>query len=256
MNELHATIGPLTYCVDLSRAIDLSIPIQFDDAQLQAFGAPKSNAHALHTDSFVGDVHQGGSCNCATLHFTPHCNGTHTESVAHLTREPHAVTRLARGLYLAQLISVQPIDNLITAAALKVQFTDTRHISALIVRTLPNTPDKRTRDYDHGAMPAYFEPAALAWLNHIGIDHLLVDLPSVDRMADGGLLLAHRAFWGLPPGSQLLQQATRPHATITELIYVPDEVGDGRYLLNLNVAPFASDAAPSRPLLYPLQQQE
>ena len=84
------------------------------------------------------------------------------------------------------------------------------------------------------------------------VDHLLVDLPSVDRMQDNGLLLAHRAFWGMPQGSAALSQATHPHATITELIYVPDNVADGNYLLNLQVAPLDADAAPSRPLLYPL----
>jgi len=36
---------------------------------------------------------------------------------------------------------------------------------------------------------------------------------------------------------------------MTELINVPDDVPDGRYLLNLQIAPFEADAAPSRPVL-------
>jgi hypothetical protein len=92
----------------------------------------------------------------------------------------------------------------------------------------------------------------LDWLAGTGVEHLLVDLPSVDRMNDGGRLLAHRAFWGMPAGTTHATHATRPNATITELIYVPEQIPDGLYLLSLQVAPFVADAAPSRPLLYPL----
>jgi hypothetical protein len=58
----------------------------------------------------------------------------------------------------------------------------------------------------------------------------------------------------MPPGANRVADAKRPRATITELIYVPAEVNDGLYLLNLQVAPFVADAAPSRPVLYPLRQ--
>ena len=76
---------------------------------------------------------------------------------------------------------------------------------------------------------------------------------SVDRAVDGGLLRGHRIFWGLPDGSVQLAAATRPHATLTELAYIDDSIADGLYLLNLQVPAFDSDAAPSRPILYPLE---
>ncbi len=41
-------------------------------------------------------------------------------------------------------------------------------------------------------------------------------------------------------------------STITELIYVPDHVPDGEYLLNLQIAPFNADASPSRPIIFPI----
>jgi arylformamidase len=256
MNELRLIIGDRTFRADVASAIDLSIPISLrsDNVQLQAFGANKASERALQVDGFIGDVTQGGSCNCRTHTLTPHCNGTHTESIAHLTREPWPVTRLATALYLAELISVAPHHGVITADMLMAKLANLATVSAVVVRTLPNSIDKQTRNYD-AITCAYFEPAALAWLAEQRIDHLLVDLPSVDPMADGGKLLAHRAFWGLPAGSQSLQEATRRHATITELIYVPNAAPDGRYVLNLNVAPLASDAAPSRPLLYPLLER-
>ncbi|HSN70749.1 MAG TPA: hypothetical protein VLT59_04540, partial [Steroidobacteraceae bacterium] len=69
---------------------------------------------------------------------------------------------------------------------------------------------------------------------------------------DGGRLQAHRAWWGLPPGSKNLAAARRSACTVTELAYVPDTAPDGRYLLDLHVPAFLADAAPSRPVLLPL----
>jgi hypothetical protein len=83
-----------------------------------------------------------------------------------------------------------------------------------------------------------------------GIEALVLDLPSADRAQDGGLLTAHRVFFGLPPGSRRAEQAARPGACITELAWIRPEVADGFYLLDLQIPPFLADAAPSRPLLY------
>jgi hypothetical protein len=83
-----------------------------------------------------------------------------------------------------------------------------------------------------------------------------VDLPSIDRAHDEGRLTAHRIFFGLPPGSTALAQATRPHATVTELAYIPDAAPDGPYLLELQVPALGGDAVPSRPLLYRLSGRE
>jgi arylformamidase len=115
---------------------------------------------------------------------------------------------------------------------------------ALILRTLPNDTAKQKRHYS-GTNPTYLEPALAQYLAEHQIHHLLLDLPSVDREEDGGALLAHHAFWQYP-------HATRREATITELIFVPDEVTDGLYLLNLQVTSLVLDASPSKPVLYRL----
>ena len=84
-------------------------------------------------------------------------------------------------------------------------------------------------------------------LEQIGVEitHLLTDLPSVDREDDGGTLSAHKTWWNVDGniGSE---------ATITELIYVGRHVKDSKYLLQIQVAPIESDAAPSRPLIFPI----
>jgi hypothetical protein len=64
---------------------------------------------------------------------------------------------------------------------------------------------------------------------------LLIDLPSVDKEKDEGKLLAHKAFWNVTDVNDLNLDA-RLEATITEMIYVPDNVADGSYLLNLQIA--------------------
>jgi hypothetical protein len=123
----------------------------------------------------------------------------------------------------------------------------------VVIRTTPNATAKLAARYDGASPPAYLTAAAGALLADLGCDHVIVDLPSLDRMSDGGKLAAHRAFFGLPAGSRALSAATRGHATITELAFIADEVADGRYLLDLQLAPIASDAAPSRPLLFPIE---
>ena len=75
--------------------------------------------------------------------------------------------------------------------------------------------------------------------------HLLLDLPSVDREEDAGQLLAHHAFWQYPA-------QPRREATITELIFVPNEIADGLYLLNIQITSLELDASPSKPVLYAL----
>ena len=123
--------------------------------------------------------------------------------------------------------------------------------NALVIRTLPNDSSKVDRLYDGENIPPYFTEEAIRSIVDFGFTHLLVDLPSIDRLFDDGRLSNHRVFWNVEPGSFESDPNTRTNSTITELIYVPNQIPDGEYLLNLQIAPFASDAAPSRPLLFP-----
>jgi kynurenine formamidase len=109
------------------------------------------------------------------------------------------------------------------------------------VRTLPNETAKKSRNWSN-TNPAYFEATAAAWLADMNVNHWLIDLPSVDRESDGGALAAHHAYWKYP-------DSPRHHATITEFIYVPEELEDGQHILNLQTAPFDLDATPSRPII-------
>lgn len=237
---------------DLSRAIDLAIPLDFADGQPSFFGAPPAERRDLGIEGFSGNVASGASCNVGRYSLTPHCNGTHTECLGHLAGNAAAVAAtLVGGLLPARLISVKPDGECITARQLAQAWPeDGFPTRALIVRSLPNTPDKRQREYRFDAPPPYFTTEALEWVITQGIEHLLTDLPSLDCMDDPHLS-AHRVFWGLPEGHDATT-AARPGNTITEMIYVPDTVADGNYLLDLQLPAFLTDAAPSRPLIYPL----
>jgi kynurenine formamidase len=263
-------IGGRGFRVDLAHPHDLAIGVDFDGGGPRWFDSPRSHSEPLARGSFVGQVRRGGSCNCSTISLTPHCDGTHTESAGHITREPFDVRRVVPdGLLPALLVSVTPTpadahgegsrpppvagDLLITRAALAQAWPATLPYApvALIVRTLPNPPSKRARDYR--ALPAPFLslPAA-ALLVERGIEHLVLDVPSADRASDQGLLSAHREFFGLAAGESARAAVRRPHCTITELAYIDESVSDGACLLSLQFPALAGDALPSRPLLYPV----
>ena len=113
---------------------------------------------------------------------------------------------------------------------------------ALVVRTIPNLKEKKSKQYSNTNWP-YFTKEAIELLVKKGIKHLLIDLPSPDREKDEGALAGHKAFWQLDGD-------IRYDATITEFIYVSNKIEDGTYFVNLQIAPFENDATPSKPILY------
>lgn len=252
---------------DFTNGIDISIPLRFDGKQPNAFGVEPASSTACEYGSLVGDTRRGGSCNFEQITFIPHCNGTHTECFGHITKDRISVRDCLKDVLMrAVLVSVEPqnvgVDSVITLSTLddaisgiggaltNVRATDTlAEPTALIVRTMPNDDSKLSRVYDENNIPPYFTADAMEYIVECGFKHLLVDLPSIDRMFDEGKLVNHRIFWNVEQGSFEINEATRTSSTITELIYVPNEILDGKYLLNLQIAPFEADAAPSRPIL-------
>jgi kynurenine formamidase len=242
----------------LGAPIDISIPLRFHGPQPNAFGVEPAASKPCEYGSLVGDTRRGGSCNFEQITLIPHCNGTHTECVGHITNERISVRECLRDVFVpAVLVSVEGEvgdgDSLITRSVLDRALTHVRatDTTALIVRTLPNDDSKLTRVYDEQNVPPYFTADAMEFIVACGFKHLLVDLPSIDRLFDEGKLVNHRIFWNVEQGRFETNAATRINSTITELIYVPNEVEDGEYLLNLQIAPFESDAAPSRPVIWP-----
>lgn len=234
-----------SYVANLAAGIDISL----DQGSVKCFYAPDVKASPYTSGDFVGSVKAGAPVNFYNLQINPHGNGTHTECLGHITPEQEQVGKHIKQHHcIARLLTITPEplgdnDFVITKAHLETVDLD-EEIDGLVIRTLPNPLAKKTRDYS-GTNPPYLTTEAMQYIVNKDIIHLLLDLPSVDREEDEGKLAAHHIFWGI-------NNNKRTDCSITELIYVPDAAKDGVYLLNLQIAPIALDAAPSRPILYPI----
>ena len=235
--------------IDLSKPLDISIPLSGKASNVNAWYVKHPKIEP-HTDGeYVGKVSEGASTNFNNIWFNPHAHGTHTECVGHITEEFHSVNQsLKQYFFKAEVITLAPEkyqdDWVISRKQLQYALGNKKR-EALVIRTLPNMNDKLSKQYSNTNAP-YLLEEAVEYLVAKGIEHLLIDLPSVDKEKDGGALLAHNAFW-------CTSGEIRKQATITEFIYVPNSVKDGKYFLNLQVAPFENDASPSRPVLYKIE---
>ena len=242
-----------TFKVDLSRPMDLSLPLQEGESGVRAWYVGSVAMEPVKDGDKVYAVKDGAPVNFRNVSFNPHGHGTHTESVGHISPVIHPVgNMLKRYFFIAQVISLLPetrrapdgkSDAVITLEQLRNAVNE-RPPEALVLRTLPNDAAAAAHQWS-GTNPCYLQSTACAWLRSIGVKHLLLDLPSVDREEDGGVLAAHHAFWDYPNTTDL-------ERTITEMLHVPTHLADGEYLLELQLPHFMNDAAPSRPVLYAL----
>lgn len=249
---MQATIQYLGthYQIDFSRPLDISIPLRHGENNVNCFYAPPPEFTPLRAGDFIGSVEAGAPVNFYNVRLNPHGNGTHTECVGHIAQERVTINQtLKKFNFIAKLVSLFPTrivngDRLLLDSQIREVFSE-GEAEALIIRTLPNDALKLRTQYS-GANPPYLQAEAAAFLAACGVQHLLVDLPSVDREEDDGRLAAHRAFWQYP-------DRPRKTCTISELIYVDPSIEDGLYLLNLQIASFELDVSPSKPVLYKLQ---
>jgi kynurenine formamidase len=257
---MKATIthGGVVFEADLSNPIDISIPLTDDNNNPIAWYLDKPVIEPVKMGDWVGKVSEGSSTNFNNILFNPHGHGTHTECLGHITRDFYSVNKsLKQFFFIAELISIMPEpkgdDFIISEAQVKTALAG-KTPEALVIRTFPNTLEKKSKNYSN-TNPPYLEEAAAIVIRECGIKHLLIDLPSVDRENDEGKLLAHKAFWNVRDVNNLNEDA-RHDATITEMVYITDAVADGSYLMNLQIASFENDATPSKPVLYKMKKDD
>ncbi len=234
-----------TYTIDLSKPLDISIPLRASNDNVNAWYIDAPRIEPVILGDWVGKVRQGASTNFNNIYFNPHGHGTHTECVGHITPEFHSINvALQQFFFKAEVITLKPDqrenDRVLTKEQIANQVQS--HPEALVIRTVPNTKNKLNTQYSHTNWP-YLTQEAATYIRTLGVQHLLIDLPSVDKEKDEGQLLAHKAFWKYP-------EDTRHDATITEMIYVDPSIQNGLYFLNLQIASFENDASPSKPILY------
>lgn len=261
------------YSFQTEKGIDLSISLNPNGPR--AWYVEPMRIEPVRTEQFLGSVAEGGAVNFRDVYFNPHGHGTHTENVGHIVDTDFPVVKsLDSSHFMANLVTVelrQGVSQGLTEGAtqdlpqdrsqnLETQVSEPDWVvseesllgidlncEALIIRTKPNDHSKTQRQYSGTNFP-YLTLGAMQRIVDAGVQHLLIDLPSVDREEDVGALAAHHLFWNVPAEPNFQK-------TITELIYVPNEIADGTYVLNLQVSNFANDAAPSRPMLFDLVEE-
>lgn len=232
--------------IDLKQPLDISIPLTGKKNNVGAWYLDPPIIVPETIDGKAISVAKGAVVNFNTITFNPHSHGTHTETVGHITEKVYSINKqLKQFFFLAEVVTVAPekLGDDYVISKKQMQFVlGNKKREAIVIRTLPNTSGKKTRQYSN-TNPTYLLEETANLLKNKGIKHLLIDLPSVDKEKDGGELLAHNAFWNTSGNLRL-------DATITEFIYVSNKIEDGMYMLNLQIAPFENDASPSKPILY------
>tara|TARA_R110000822_G_scaffold26451_2_gene79601 strand:- start:50418 stop:51260 length:843 start_codon:yes stop_codon:yes gene_type:complete len=273
--KISITLGEQQYNVNTDFGHSLAIALDFDRSENQPnhFGAAPALAKPMQANGFIGDTTQGGSCNVFELSFNPHCNGTHTETIGHICDQDNALALSISALELpplmpCALISLTPIkasdttdqyspsfsvhDKVISRQQLEQSLATYPDIQlqSVVVRTLPNSADKCQANYNQANQPAFFTRDAVLYLNERGVEHLVLDLPSLDRLNDDGLLTCHHIFWQVKEGVHQPSSNSLINKTITEMAYINNSLHDGFYFMSLQIPAFVNDAAPSRPMLY------
>lgn len=242
----HIQYNSRKYTIDLTKPIDISIALDPTKQNVNAWYIGPPKIYPVSTEEWTGSVAKGFDVNFNMIEFNPHSHVTHTETAGHITETVHSINQhMQQHFFLAEVVTIAPEakddDFFISKKQLQYALGNKKR-DAIVIRTLPNLEDKKSMQYSNTNPPYLLEEAAI-YLREKGIKHLLVDLPSVDREKDDGNLLSHNAFWNTAGKLRL-------DATITEFIFVPNDVEDGTYFLNLMIAPIENDASPSKPMLY------
>jgi arylformamidase len=225
-----------------NRFYDLSIPIQ-KNTNVNCYHLESPAFSYYDSPEFCGSLDKGGSVNCEKMSFYAHASGTHTECALHVLKTSVNMLNISLPLLIkAKLITVKPSEigeDKVINAALFEGVLDNTDAKAIVIRTIPNSIEKRTHNYS-STNPPFIHTDAISLFNQLGFEHLITDLPSIDKEQDGGLLAAHKLWFG--DGTA--------HKTITELIYAPDDIPDGDYFVSIQAPKIETDAVPSKILLY------
>ena len=241
-----------TYDLEEIQGFDLSFKNKFNGENPTFFNSKPSSLASVKAENFIGDISKGGSCNVNIATLDIHCSGTHTECISHIKDVEYKVVDFCpEGFIPSKLISVFPEKSINTTDSYHVPLTSDLVISkellvqkikdpidSLIIRTLPNSSYKSTQNYDENPAP-FFTTEAINYINELSIKHLLVDIPSIDKANDNGLLGNHHSFF-------------IKGKTISELLYIPNSLKDSFGFLQIQIPNWHLDAAPSRPIFYPI----
>ena len=168
--------------IDLSKPIDISIPLTNTDANPIAWYIEKPTIEPVRFGDWIGKVSAGSSTNFNNIFFNPHGHGTHTECLGHITKEFYSINQcLKQFFFTADLISIQPEslddDLVITKAQIEKALSTSTALSvtreAIVIRILPNQENKKHKNYSNTNPPYLLEEAA-TFIRESGIKQLLL----------------------------------------------------------------------------------
>ena len=246
------------YQIDPKDGISISIPMNFNDSNNPKFydeSNPKKEFYTYNDIEY--NMNRNAGCDVPLVKFNVHCSGTHTETAAHVFNDSHSIGDLIDLNFIpAILISVHPEsstndeyhspinddDKIISKRILEQSLdSETEFIDCIIIRTLPNSEDKKNKNYNNFSYP-FLSNDAVYFLKKKGVKHIIIDTPSIDKSDDDGQLKNHKIFF--------LDNKSINKNTVTELAYIPDTCIDGRYFVCIGFPNFQLDAAPSNPVIY------
>lgn len=84
---------------DLSRPLDISLPLQANDSNPIAWYIDKPVIEPVKADGWVGKVSEGSTTNFNNIFFNPHGHGTHTECLGHITKDFYSVNKALKQFF-------------------------------------------------------------------------------------------------------------------------------------------------------------
>ena len=246
-----------------------------------AFHLPKLSTSPFEVSGvFIGDVEQGGSCNVDILHLSPH-KLTHLQTETHIISEGTNISDLgliegfalvvdlsgwmglekdetldSNGRKSTNSISVAQLQYAVDEAIGQVLSPEQR-FNLLAIKTRLSL-DREDTDYT-GRDPLHLEPEVAQFIHDyheiVGnpgrqIQTLILDLPSIDREDDGGLLLAHRNYFGIKDGKSQGEKRS-----LVEFAYLRG-LETGLYYCQIHPYPIQTNAIIVNPVFYPLINEE
>lgn len=79
------TINTIKYTIDLSKPLDISMPIRGSKDNANAWYIEEPKIEPAQIGEWTASVKEGASINFNNIQFNPHAHGTHTECVGHIT---------------------------------------------------------------------------------------------------------------------------------------------------------------------------
>jgi len=257
--EVHIKYNNKSYMIDLSMGQCISIPYNYNGEQPNFYNADAGTSEPMIQGNFVGNISNNKGCKVSIIKQNIHCSGTHTECVGHILDKNIFIHEILDQKYhFTKLLTLQPINAKLTKENYHCKLADSDFLitkkmiidkvpdncTGLVIRTIPNDKSKKRINYS-SKNTSFFTSDAIEYINNLGIKHLVVDMPTIDRYDDGGILGNHHLFF---------EKIEPYNKTITELAFINNRIKDGLYFMSINIPPMMLDAAPSRVFLFKIME--